>query len=112
MTGLDSVLLYTPPLAPYIALGAGIPPGDAVGDLGTMRDIRYPWGSTDWTISELVKGPGAVAFYASVFQTNAEGRPFYPGVLGMRPEDQFISNFPEAIYGRVAGAMIVEIFPC
>lgn len=114
MRGLDSALLYTPPLVPYTALGAGIPPGDAVGNLGTFRDMRFPWnGTQQWALDELIRGPGAVVFYASVHQTDPANRPLYPSVGGLRPEDQFVANFPDtAIYGHVAGGMIFEIMPC
>lgn len=109
MRALDSALLYRPPLVPYSALGSGQPPGTSVGDMGTFRDIRFPWQNNSLSLSTLVKGPGAVVFYASVFQTNPDIRPLYPAVLGMRPEDQFLGNFPRAVYGRVAGAMVFEI---
>jgi hypothetical protein len=112
MRSLDTALLYSPPLVPYTALGAGQPPGAAVGDLGTFRDMRYQWDQTQWGLSQMIRGPGAVVFYASVHQTDPANRPLYPGVAGMRPEDQFISNFPDAIYGRVAGGMIFELMPC
>ena len=109
MRALDTALLYRPPLVPYRALGAGQPPGTSVGDLGTFRDIRFTWQNQSLSLRSLVKGPGAVVFYASVFQTDPAIRPLYPSVAGMRPEDQFLGNFPRAIYGRVAGAIIFEI---
>lgn len=110
---LESVLLYVPTIAAvYVPPASGQPPGDALGALGTFRDIRFPWGNTDYALSEVVRGPGAVAFYASVRQTNPSSRPPYPNLPGMRPEDQFLSSFPNAIYGRVAGAMLFEAFPC
>lgn len=112
MRALDSGLLYRPPLVPYVALGAGQPPGVSVGDLGTWRDIRYPWDESKWTLSELVRGPGAVVFYASVHQPDPANRPQYPTVRGLRPEDQFLGNFPNAIYGHIGGSMIFEMMPC
>lgn len=109
MRALDASLLYRPPLVPYLALGAGQPPGTSVGAFGTFRDIRFPWQNQSHSLSVLVKGPGAVVFYASVFQPDPDIRPLYPSVAGMRPEDQFLGNFPRAIYGRVAGAMVFQI---
>lgn len=106
---LDSALLYVPPLVPYVAPGNGLPPGEAVGQLGTFRDIRFPWDDVNWTMSALVPGPGSVVFYASVFQPSFVDRPLYPSVAGVVPEDQFLSNFRDARYGRVAGAMIFEM---
>jgi hypothetical protein len=115
MRQLDTALLCRvgglPPA--YGALNAGIPPGVSVDALGTWRDIRYPWTSTEWTLSRLFRGPGTVVLYASVAQTDPENRPLYPGLAGERPEDLFVSNFPDtARYGRVAGALIVELLPC
>jgi len=107
--GLDTALLYNPPLTPYFPPGAGYPPGKGIGDLGTFRDIRFPWTDTNWTMEEMVRGPGAVVLYASVFQTNPAIRPVYPSFDGMRPEDRFLSDFADARYGRIAGAIIFEI---
>lgn len=107
--GLDTVLLYNPPLVPYTPPGAGYPPGNGIEDLGTIRDIRFRWDRTSWTMHTIVRGPGAVVFYASVFQTNPANRPQYPSVDGMRPEDKFLSNFPDARYGRVMGAMTFQV---
>lgn len=122
--GLDASLLYGQ-LVPFVTLRGGIPPGKAVGDLGTFRDIRFPWGSTEFGLSHLIVGPGQVALYASVFQPNrsvwvvqdSEGANV-PITLesqeGMREEDKFFASFNpgNVTYGRVAGAIIYEPFPC
>lgn len=111
--GYDSALLYLPPLVPYTPPNGGQPPGDGIEDLGSFNDLRYPWEETSWTMEQLISGPGSVILYASVKQTDPTGRPAYPTTCeGLRPEDQFVSNFPDAIYGRVAGAMTVELLPC
>jgi hypothetical protein len=115
MHALDTALLCQvgglPPA--YSALNAGIPPGVGIDVLGTWRDIRFPWENTDWSLSRLFRGPGTVVLYASVAQTDPTARPLYPGVAGERPEDQFVSNFQDtAVYGRVAGSLIVELLPC
>lgn len=127
--GVDSALVYTPNplgpfLGPYVPPGAGIPPGRDVDFLGTIRDpSRYPWTNTDWSLSVPVIGPGVVTLWASVYQTNPETRiappalvppaPFTdPLVCGLRPEDQFLIQFPLANYGRVAGALLLDLFPC
>jgi len=127
LAGLDSALLYVPPLFPpvhfgpdYVPPGAGIPPGKNVFQLGTWHDLRYPWTNTDWDMSLPIHGPGRLVFYASVHQTNSATRPAIavpPAGIGvLRPEDQFVSAFESAetpvFYGRVAGALSVELFPC
>jgi hypothetical protein len=117
--GLDATLFYAQ-LVPYVTLRGGVPPGVAVGDLGTFRDIRFPWGDSHSNLSHLVFGPGQVAFYASVFQPDrsvwtVDGTPVtIPATDGMRPEDQFLADFgpSNVVYGRVAGAIIYEAFPC
>lgn len=128
MFGVDSALLYTPnPLGPfigpYVPPGAGIPPGRDVDFLGTIRELRYPWSNTDWDLNVPVVGPGVVVLWASVYQTNPTTRiampqltppaPFTdPVTCGLRPEDQFLLQHPQAIYGRVAGALLLDLFPC
>lgn len=110
---LDSALLYVPPLTPYVAPNAGIPPGAAADLLGIWRDMRFPWNNTEWDLHALIPGPHNLVFYASVHQTNPDGRPLMvvadPGAL--RPEDRFLATFQAAIYGRVAGAMTIETLP-
>lgn len=110
---LDSALLYIPPLLPYTAPNAGIPPGDGVVWLDTWRDMRFPWDNTSWRLHQMIRGPFNLVFYASVHQPDPAGRvvatPADPGAL--RPEDRFLATFQQAIYGRVAGAMTVELLP-
>lgn len=94
-------------------------PGVDVEGLGTMRDLRYPWGNTDWSLAVPVGGPGIVALYCSVRQTNPDTRPPTPFITpntSLRPEDVFILETRQqtteiARYGRVAGALLVEMFP-
>jgi len=126
--GVDSALIYTPnPLGlfvgPYVPPGAGVPPGRDVDWLGTLRELRYPWDNTDWDLSVPVIGPGVVTLWASVYQTNTATRipppqltppaPFTdPLQCALRPEDQFLIQHPTCKYGRVAGALLLELFPC
>ena len=124
----ESALLYTKPYVPgtgmpYVALYGGVPPGDPIADLGAMRDLRYPWDHPDWTLSEIIHGPGVVTLYAVVKQTNPALRP--PCLLtaqqldAVRAEDRFVCAFPfdpavpgsGARYGRVAGSVIFEMLP-
>ncbi len=114
--GLDSALLYTPPAAVYAPLGGGIPPGRGVDYLGTWRDMRYPWTNTDWNLEVPIVGPGVVVLYASVKQTNPSTRAPMPTFMnpvidGWRKEDQFLLQHSQAIYGHVAGALALELFP-
>lgn len=115
LNALDSAVLYDPPALPYNAPRLGKPPGDDIGDLGTWRDIRFPWrddGSFQ-DLNYLVRGEGSVVLYASVHQPDPSNRANFPDVDGMRPEDRLVSNFNDtAIYGRVAGALVVELVPC
>lgn len=128
LRGLDTSLLYNPPLLPtYNPANAGVPPGiDVDGSLGTIRELRYPWDETNWTLSTTVSGPGVVVLYASVHQTDPTTRTQVPTDLtdtgALEPEDRFLfaTRDPRAplsqpgetaIYGRVAGAMTVELFP-
>lgn len=114
MLGYGTALLYRTTIVPYTALANGIPPGGPMADLGTWRDMRFPWGNTDWSMNHVVRGPGAIVLYASVHQTSTTNRPLYPDANGMRPEDRFISEFQNegVIYGHVGGAMLVELLPC
>lgn len=97
----------------------GLPGWDVEG-LGTFRDIRYPWTNTDWSLGIPVGGPGIVGLYCSVKQTNPDTRPLTPNLVvnsSLRVEDRFILETRQgtteiARYGRVAGAMLVEMFPC
>src|SRR6266542_765936 len=113
MNGLDTALLYSPPLLPYVAPNAGQPPGSPLDWLDTWRDIRFPWDNTEWRLHQLIPGPYNLVFYASVHQPDPTNRQVAviadPGAL--RPEDRFLATFARAIYGRVAGAMTVELLP-
>jgi hypothetical protein len=119
--GGDSALLYVPPYnpftlvpLPYTPLNAGVPPGTSVDFLGTWRDMRYPWTNTDWRLGVPIVGPGTVTLYATVHQTNPETRvaiPEFVSLEGLRVEDQFLVNNTSAVYGRIAGAMLVELWP-
>jgi len=100
---------YTPP-------NGGIPYGsDIQAGMGTFFDIRTQWTTHGgwYSLDIPVVGPQTVAFIATIKQTNPSGRavitppdPFYAG--GLLPEDQFVLNFPNAIYWRVGGSLIVE----
>jgi hypothetical protein len=114
MDGDDTALLHrdTVSFTPYIPPGSGMPPGRAIGTLGTWRDNR------DWEVYLPVFGPKKVGLWCSVHQFV----PFYicpvtaPSDLGaICQEDRFLFEFsghgPQARYGRVAGALSVELWP-
>jgi hypothetical protein len=102
-----------------VAPGRLTPPGVDVEGLGTIRELRYAWTNTDWSLAVPVSGPGIVALYCSVKQTDPTTRPQTPFITpntSLRPEDRFILETRQgateiARYGRVAGAMLVEMFP-
>jgi hypothetical protein len=118
--GRDPALLYSAINPNYVAPAHGIPPGEAVGSLGTFYDIRFPWVATDWGLALYVEGPGDVVFYASVYQTDATSRFVNESSIlvpadtpGITAEDAFVSSFAAtARYGRVGGSIIYEPAPC
>lgn len=78
----------------YVPLNGGLPYGEGIAGLGTMRDIRHPPGLTSSQDLDLqVTGPGSVAMYCSVFQTNPRGRINWAGSKdicdGLCAEDRF-----------------------
>jgi hypothetical protein len=112
--GDDTALLHasTVSFAPYTPPFSGIPPGRAVGTLGTWRDNR------DWQVYIPVFGPRKIALYASVHQFDSMGicPVAAPADLGaISQEDRFLYAFGStgtgAHYGRVAGALSVELWP-
>lgn len=99
---------YTPPNGgrPY---GTAVEPGFERNDLATPWRTHGAWSSLDVKI----EGPETIAMFISVSQTNAGTRTaltppgtFYPG--GLSAEEQFLLNFPTAVYWRVGASLIVE----
>lgn len=116
VSGSDSALLFNQLAGPYIPPGAGIPPGDAVDNLGTWRDMRFPWTAANWDMMRVpVPGPCTLVLYASIRQTDPETRPTPPeppcgfGVLS--PEDQFLASVLDARYSHVGASMLIELAP-
>jgi len=101
----------------YVAPYGGIPPGNnLLADLSNFHDLRFPWQSSQ-TWSELdteFEGPCDIALFASVKQTDPATRPTLPVGLTdnqqrtMPEEDRFVYNFPQTIYGRIAGSLVFE----
>jgi hypothetical protein len=100
---------YAPPYGGY-------PPGDVViPEFGNFHDIRFPWQQNGqaWESLDIeIQGPCAINLYASIQQTNPDSRVTLP--LGdiplsvLVPEEQFIQNFTNAVYTRIAGSLIFE----
>ena len=105
-----------PNLSSYTPPNGGKPWGTGIATgLGTFYDLRTQWRTHGaWTSLDIpVQGPDTIGFFASVRQTNPSTRP--PLTLlsikapnGLSAEEQFLLNFPNAIYWRVGGALIVE----
>jgi hypothetical protein len=111
-----------PPGGIYTQIGAYVAPNSGrvwgtgiTAKQGTFYDLRTPWRTHGaWEALDIpVTGPDTIAFFASVRQTNPSTRPvltlpgtFYSG--GLSVEEQFLKNFPNAIYWRVGVALIVE----
>ena len=107
-------------LTSYVAPNSGKLPGQGIAaGLGTFYDLRTQWRTHGgWqSLDILVPGPDTIAFIATVRQSNPSTRPalvvpaagqntFYPG--GLSAEEQFLKNYPGAIFWRIGGALIVE----
>ena len=97
----------------YRPLNGGSPYGIGLGGLGTFRDMRFPWNAGhDHYLGLQVRGPALVQFFASVYQTDPDGRPNKPVAIeqaGLRREDVFMFNYPTSKYTRVGGRMEVDL---
>jgi hypothetical protein len=127
-TSTSPALLYdtlvpqtSPTLSPYyVDLTSYTPPalgrlGEAIEAGTEFYDLRTPWRTYGaWgSLGFPIEGPDTVTFFASVRQTDPNKRvelalpdTVYAG--GLPPEEQFLQNFPNAIYWRVAASLIVE----
>lgn len=104
-------------LTAYRPPNAGRPWGEPLeAHQGVFYDQRTQWLTHGaWNALDLeVEGPDIVTAFVSVCQTNPSGRPvitpptpFFPG--GLSAEEQFLLNFPSAIYWRVGMSLIVEV---
>lgn len=104
-------------LTAYQAPNSGRPWGRPVASgVGCFYDLRTQWRESQaWSALDItIEGPSRVAFFASVAQTNPNGRvPITPNAndpsgASLSLEERFILNFPNAIYWRVGGSLIVE----
>ena len=99
----------------YVPPNGGKPYGEDVNaKLGTFYDLRTQWRTHGgWEALDIpIRGPETVALFASVKQSDPSRtsltlpKTFYAG--GLSVEEQFLQNFPNAIYWRVGGALRVE----
>lgn len=102
-------------LTAYQPPARGQPWGNPMDGLfGTFYDLKTPYtASQAWNHSLDIglQGPATYAFFASVRQSDPSSRPTLtaPTDLGsLSPEERFIQAFPNAIYWRIGGAMIIE----
>ncbi len=117
-TGLDSAILARAITPTYTPLNSGMPYGDDIANMGTMRDLRYPRGGGTQVVDLGIEVPGAceIVLYASVRQTNPETRAPWPpepaslyGITGVLPEDAFLAAFGSCRYWRIAAEMVVDV---
>jgi hypothetical protein len=98
----------------YVPLNGGLPYGDGITGLGTMRDVRHPPGMTASQDLDLqVTGPCSIVMFCSVFQTNPRTRVNWAGSKditdGLCPEDRFWVRFDSARYWAVGAEMTVDM---
>jgi hypothetical protein len=86
---------------------------EPLADLGNVHDLRAPWDAARaWESLDVpCEGICRISLYASVLQTN----PASPArvtdletIPANPPEEAFLADVPNAIYWRVAGALIFE----
>lgn len=116
-----AIMVAAWPPAAFAPTNAGIAPGLDMSPFGTWHSMDFSWpGATiDMAPQPEFRGPGVIAMFASVYQTDPSTRPA-PAVgagpeqmtvdAGLVPEDRFLLAFPDtARYYRIGGRMVVEI---
>ncbi len=101
---------------PYTPPDAGRFPGSPVPGLGLWKDLRFRWSFASAPLNYAVEGPGDLVYWASVRQTDPETRTTLqlddPSQLdAVTPEDRFVYRFPDAIYTRLGGFLVMEVGP-
>ena len=86
------------------------------GGVGSMLDKRIDWGygADVWDRLDITVRPTTIALFASVRQSNPATRIAVtpPGLLypnGLSVEEQFLLNYPNAIYWSVAASLTVDV---
>jgi hypothetical protein len=125
--GMGSSLLYESITLPaddsfYVDLTAYVPPnagrpwGDPIQSGCDWLSLQTPWRTHGaWNSLDIeVEGPDTVAVFISVLQTDPSTRrplavpeTVYPA--GIPAEEQFLLNYPNAVYWRVGASLIVEL---
>jgi len=113
--GQTPSLLFQDPPPAYVPPNGGRPYGvPLTPDLSGFHDLRFREKYSSKYFEIPIVGPCDVALYASVQQTDPATRTTLTLPEGVLPsalpnkEDQFLLNFPEAVYRRVSGSFIVE----
>lgn len=97
-------------VANYVPANGGVPPGNPVGHLGTIRNnAEFPWhlGANN-NVHYRICGKATVTLWASVLQSDPSTRPSQSVIVadgGARREDNFVYAYPLAVYRHVAGAI-------
>jgi hypothetical protein len=116
--GLSPGLIYqgASPV-PYLAPAGGLFPGSPIGgSLGLWRDGRFRWSFSSSPMDYAVEGPCNLVYWASIRQTDPEARPVLelppePDLGALLVEDRFVLQFPDAVYTRIGGFMVIETGP-
>ena len=117
VTAIEPALLaaFPPPTAAaYTPPGRGIPPGQPIGSLGNFWDLRIPFASPSVprSLGLRVVGPGVISMFATIRQTDPTrpGRAAPPAIAGLYlpAEEQFLIDYPNAIYTGIAGSLLVR----
>lgn len=107
---------YYVDLTAYVAPNSGRPWGQPIQSGSDWLSLQTPWRTHGaWHALDIgVEGPDTIAILVSVLQTNPSTRralqlpgTFYPG--GLSAEEQFLQNYPDAIYWRVGCSLVVEL---
>jgi len=116
ISGLTPALIFQAPLVPYTPPAGGRFPGSPLPGLGLWRDGRFRWSFSSSPMDYAVEGPCDLVYWASVRQTSTATRTVIdlpPGAdLGaLVEEDRFVRQFPEALYSRIGGFLVLEVGP-
>lgn len=116
----DCALVYesshfpvAPPLPGYLGMDDYAPPAMQGSLVFSARDVRMLWQPDHFHALYLpVTQTTRYRLYADVFQPDS-AETFVPNIdatwaCGFTPEEQFLQQFNDAIYWRVAGRLIVE----
>lgn len=113
---LPGANLYYPDLTAYVPPNQGRPWGRPIQSGNDWLSLQTQWRTHGaWHALDIeVEGPDTIAIFISVLQSNPSTRralappgTFFAG--GLSAEEQFLLNYPNAIYWRVGCSLIVEL---